>query len=41
MSEVKGKVVDPAEAIASAMAIGQPGHVDVNEILMRPTAQPN
>jgi NADP-dependent 3-hydroxy acid dehydrogenase YdfG len=33
----------PAEAIASAMAyaIGQPGNVDVNEILIRPTAQPN
>jgi NADP-dependent 3-hydroxy acid dehydrogenase YdfG len=33
----------PAEAIASAMAyaIGQPANVDVNEILIRPTAQPN
>jgi NADP-dependent 3-hydroxy acid dehydrogenase YdfG len=44
MSEVKGKVVAiPAEAITSAMAcaIGQPSHVDVNEILIRPTAQPN
>jgi hypothetical protein len=30
ISKVKGKVVDPTEAIACA--IGQPGHVDVNEI---------
>jgi NADP-dependent 3-hydroxy acid dehydrogenase YdfG len=32
----------PAEAIARAMAyaIGQPPDVDVNEILIRPTAQP-
>jgi NADP-dependent 3-hydroxy acid dehydrogenase YdfG len=37
------KMAIPAEAIASAMAyaIGQPGNVDVNEILIRPTAQPN
>jgi NADP-dependent 3-hydroxy acid dehydrogenase YdfG len=37
------KVAIPAEAIASAMAyaIGQPANVDVNEILIRPTAQSN
>jgi NADP-dependent 3-hydroxy acid dehydrogenase YdfG len=37
------KMAIPAEAIASAMAyaIGRPGNVDVNEILIRPTAQPN
>jgi NADP-dependent 3-hydroxy acid dehydrogenase YdfG len=37
------KMAIPAEAIASAMAyaIGQPANVDVNEILIRPTAQPN
>jgi NADP-dependent 3-hydroxy acid dehydrogenase YdfG len=37
------KMAIPAEAIASAMAyaIGQPGNVDVSEILIRPTAQPN
>ncbi|SDR99046.1 SDR family oxidoreductase [Bradyrhizobium canariense] len=37
------KMAIPAEAIASAMAyaIGQPGNVDVNEILIRPTAQPS
>jgi NADP-dependent 3-hydroxy acid dehydrogenase YdfG len=37
------KIAIPAEAIASAMAyaIGQPGNVDVNEILIRPTAQPD
>jgi NADP-dependent 3-hydroxy acid dehydrogenase YdfG len=36
------RVAIPAEAIASAMAyaIGQPGNVDINEILIRPTAQP-
>jgi NADP-dependent 3-hydroxy acid dehydrogenase YdfG len=36
------KMAIPAEAIASAMAyaIGQPGNVDINEILIRPTAQP-
>jgi len=47
--EVKKRIVDyrkmaiPAEAIAAAMAyaIGQPGNVDVSEILIRPTAQPN
>jgi NADP-dependent 3-hydroxy acid dehydrogenase YdfG len=35
------KMAIPAEAIASAMAyaIGQPGNVDVSEILIRPTAQ--
>jgi NADP-dependent 3-hydroxy acid dehydrogenase YdfG len=35
------KIAIPAEAIASAMAyaIGQPRNVDVNEILIRPTAQ--
>jgi NADP-dependent 3-hydroxy acid dehydrogenase YdfG len=37
------KMAIPAEAIASAMAyaIGQPDNVDVNEILIRPTAQSN
>jgi NADP-dependent 3-hydroxy acid dehydrogenase YdfG len=37
------KVAIPAEAIASAMAyaIAQPPEVDVSEILIRPTAQPN
>jgi NADP-dependent 3-hydroxy acid dehydrogenase YdfG len=37
------KMAIPAEAIASAMAyaIGQPANVDVNEMLIRPTAQPN
>jgi NADP-dependent 3-hydroxy acid dehydrogenase YdfG len=37
------KMAIPAEAIASAMAcaIGQPSEVDVNEILIRPTAQQN
>jgi NADP-dependent 3-hydroxy acid dehydrogenase YdfG len=47
--DVKKRIVDyrkmaiPAEAIASAMAyaIGQPGNVDINEMLIRPTAQPN
>jgi NADP-dependent 3-hydroxy acid dehydrogenase YdfG len=47
--DVKKRILDyramamPAEAIASAMAyaIGQPSNVDVNEILIRPTAQPN
>jgi NADP-dependent 3-hydroxy acid dehydrogenase YdfG len=36
------KMAIPADAIASAMAyaIGQPDNVDVNEILIRPTAQP-
>jgi uncharacterized protein GlcG (DUF336 family) len=48
-ADVKKRIVDyrkmaiPAEAIASAMAyaIGQPSNVDINEILIRPTAQPN
>jgi NADP-dependent 3-hydroxy acid dehydrogenase YdfG len=48
-ARVKERIVDyrkmaiPAEAIAAAMAyaIGQPAGVDVNEILIRPTAQPN
>jgi NADP-dependent 3-hydroxy acid dehydrogenase YdfG len=48
-ADVKQRIVDyrkmaiPAEAIADAMAyaIGQPANVDVNEILIRPTAQPN
>jgi NADP-dependent 3-hydroxy acid dehydrogenase YdfG len=37
------KMAIPAEAIAAAMAyaIGQPANVDVSEILIRPTAQPN
>jgi NADP-dependent 3-hydroxy acid dehydrogenase YdfG len=37
------KVAIPADAIASAMAyaIAQPPEVDINEILIRPTAQPN
>jgi NADP-dependent 3-hydroxy acid dehydrogenase YdfG len=37
------KMAIPAEAIASAMAyaIEQPSNVNVNEILARPTAQPN
>ena len=47
--DVKKRILDyrkmaiPAEAIASAMAyaIGQPADVDVNEILIRPTAQSN
>jgi len=47
--EVKKRIVDyrkmaiPAETIAAAMAyaIGQPANVDVNEILIRPTAQSN
>ena len=47
--EVKKRIQDyrkmaiPAEAIASAMAyaIGQPCNVDVSEVLIRPTAQPN
>ncbi len=36
------KMAIPAEAIAEAVAyaIGQPANVDVNEILIRPTAQP-
>ena len=36
------KMAIPADAIARAMAyaIGQPPNVDVNEILIRPTAQP-
>ena len=48
MSDVKGKVVaitgassGIGEAAAMAYAIGQPANVDVNEILIRPTAQPN
>jgi len=48
-AEVKRRIVDyrkvaiPAEAIAAAMAyaISQPANVDVNEILIRPTAQTN
>jgi NADP-dependent 3-hydroxy acid dehydrogenase YdfG len=47
--DVKKRILDyrkmaiPAEAIASAMAyaIGQPANVDINEILIRPTAQAN
>jgi NADP-dependent 3-hydroxy acid dehydrogenase YdfG len=47
--EVKKRIEDyrriaiPAGAIASAMAyaIAQPPEVDINEILVRPTAQPN
>ena len=37
------KMAIPAEAIARAMAfaIGEPADVDINEILVRPTAQPN
>jgi NADP-dependent 3-hydroxy acid dehydrogenase YdfG len=37
------KIAIPADAIASAMAyaIAQPSEVDVSEILIRPTAQPN
>jgi NADP-dependent 3-hydroxy acid dehydrogenase YdfG len=37
------KIAIPADAIASAMAyaIAQPPEVDINEILIRPTAQPN
>jgi NADP-dependent 3-hydroxy acid dehydrogenase YdfG len=37
------KMAIPAEAIAAAMAyaIGQPANIDVSEILIRPTAQPN
>ncbi|WP_213737114.1 SDR family oxidoreductase [Bradyrhizobium sp. dw_411] len=37
------KMAIPADAIAAAMvyAIGQPDNVDVSEILIRPTAQPN
>jgi NADP-dependent 3-hydroxy acid dehydrogenase YdfG len=37
------KMAIPANAIAAAMAyaIGQPDNVDVSEILIRPTAQPN
>ena len=36
------KIAIPADAIARAMefAIGQPADVDINEILVRPTAQP-
>ena len=48
MSDIKGKVVaitgassGIGEAAAMAYAIGQPANVDVNEILIRPTAQPN
>jgi NADP-dependent 3-hydroxy acid dehydrogenase YdfG len=42
ISEDYRKIAIPAETIASAMAyaIGQPGNVDINEILIRPTAQP-
>jgi NADP-dependent 3-hydroxy acid dehydrogenase YdfG len=47
-ADVKKRILDyrkmaiPAEAIAAAMAyaISQPANVDVNEILIRPTAQP-
>ena len=37
------KMAIPADAIAQAMAfaIAQPAHVDINEILVRPTSQPN
>jgi NADP-dependent 3-hydroxy acid dehydrogenase YdfG len=37
------KIAIPADAIARAMAfaIGEPADVDINEILVRPTAQPN
>jgi NADP-dependent 3-hydroxy acid dehydrogenase YdfG len=37
------KIAIPADAIASTMAyaIAQPPEVDINEILIRPTAQPN
>jgi NADP-dependent 3-hydroxy acid dehydrogenase YdfG len=48
MSDIQGKVVaitgassGIGEAAAMAYAIGQPANVDVNEILIRPTAQPN
>jgi NADP-dependent 3-hydroxy acid dehydrogenase YdfG len=39
----KMKMAISADAIAAAIgyAIGQPANVDVSEILIRPTAQPN
>lgn len=41
--ETYRKMAIPAVAVAEAIAyaIGQPANVDINEILMRPTAQPN
>lgn len=43
MDDYRAKVQIPAKAIAEAIAyaIGQPATVDVNEILIRPTAQQN
>jgi NADP-dependent 3-hydroxy acid dehydrogenase YdfG len=48
MSDIEGKVVAITgassgirEAPATTCAISQPGNVDVNEILIRPTARPN
>ena len=48
MSDIKEKVVaitgtasGIGEATTTTCAISQPGNVDVNEILIRPTARPN
>lgn len=43
MDDYRAKVAIPADAIASAIAyaIGQPANVDINEMLIRPTAQQN
>jgi len=43
MDDYRSKIQIPAKAIAEAIAyaIGQPQNVDINEMLIRPTAQPN
>ncbi len=43
MDDYRAKIQIPAKAIAEAIAyaIGQPKNVDINEMLIRPTAQPN
>lgn len=43
MDDYRAKVAIPAKAIAEAIAyaIGQPKEVDINEMLIRPTAQQN
>jgi NADP-dependent 3-hydroxy acid dehydrogenase YdfG len=41
LSSGEGAITAKAIVSAMAYAIGQPGNADINEILMRPTAQPH